>query len=113
MTPRRETLFSSVPPSNSLVSVSNPRRAYKLTRRPSRALDLPRALLPELQRHKDTVRCAALSAEVPGQRQERLMQTLIVRLLTTHLLSLFQKLKGPVPPLPPTPKWYCKMSCSG
>ena len=66
MTPHRETLFSSVPPSNSLVSVS--------------ALDSPRALLPELQRYKDTVRCAALGAEVPGHLLEQLTQTLIVRL---------------------------------
>ena len=29
---------------------------FELTRRPSRALDSPRALLPELQRYKDTVR---------------------------------------------------------
>ena len=28
MTPHREILFSSVPPSNSLVSVSDPRRAF-------------------------------------------------------------------------------------
>ena len=28
---------------------------YELTRRPLRALDSPRALLPELQRYKDTV----------------------------------------------------------
>ena len=41
---------------------------FELTRRPSRALDSPRALLPELQRYKDTVRCAALGAEVPGYR---------------------------------------------
>ena len=41
---------------------------FELTRRPSRALDSPRALLPELQRYKDTVRYVALSAEVPGQR---------------------------------------------
>ena len=32
--------------------------------RPSRALDLPRALLPELQRYKDTVRGAVLGEEV-------------------------------------------------
>ena len=37
---------------------------FELTRRPSRALDSP-ALLPELQRNKDTVRCAALGTEVP------------------------------------------------
>ena len=35
---------------------------FELTWRPSRALDSPRALLPELQRYKDTVRCAALGA---------------------------------------------------
>ena len=53
---------------------------FGLTRRPSRALDLPRALLPELQRNKDTVRCAALGVEVPGHRQDQLTQTLIVDL---------------------------------
>ena len=29
---------------------------FELTRRPSRALNSPRALLPELQRYKDTVK---------------------------------------------------------
>ena len=60
---------------------------FELTRRPSRALDSPRALLPELQRYKDTVRCAALGAEVPGHRQQQLTETLIVRLLKTHFLT--------------------------
>ena len=60
---------------------------FELTRRPSRALDSPRALLPELQRYKDTVRCAALGAEVPGHRQQQLTQTLIVRLLKTHFFT--------------------------
>ena len=41
---------------------------FELTQRPSRALDSPRALLAELQRINDTVRCAALGAEVPGHR---------------------------------------------
>ena len=54
-----ETLFSSVPPGNSLVSVSDPLRA----------VNLPGALLLELQRIKDTFRCAAPSAMVPGHRQ--------------------------------------------
>ena len=53
---------------------------FELTWRPSRALDLLHALLPELQRYKDTVRCAALGPEVPGHRQQQLTQTLIVRL---------------------------------
>ena len=39
---------------------------------------LPRMLLPELQRYKDYVRCAALDVEVEGHRQEQLTQTLIV-----------------------------------
>ena len=56
---------------------------------PSRALDSPRALLPELQRYKDTVRCAALGTEVPGHRQQQLTQTLIVRLLKTHFFTSF------------------------
>ena len=57
---------------------------FELTPRPSQALDSPRALLPELQRYNDTVRCAALSTEAPGHRQQQLTQTLIVRLLKTH-----------------------------
>ena len=59
---------------------------FELTRRPSRALALPRALLPELQRYKDTVRCAALGTEVPGHNQEQLTRSLIVRFLKTHFL---------------------------
>ena len=57
---------------------------FELTRRPSRALDLPRALLPGLQRYKDTIRCGALGAKVPGHCQQKLTQTLILRLLKTH-----------------------------
>ena len=53
---------------------------FELTRRPSRALDSPRALLLELQRYKDTVRCGALGAEVPGHRQQQLTQK-------THLFT--------------------------
>ena len=53
---------------------------FELTKRHSRALNSPRALLPELQRYKDTVRCGALGAEVPRHRQQQLPQTLIVRL---------------------------------
>ena len=34
-----------------------------------------------------------LGAEVPGHRQEQLTQTLMVRLLKTHLFSLFQILE--------------------
>ena len=48
---------------------------------------MPSALLPELQRNRDTVRCGALGAEVRGHRQEQLTQTLIVRLLKTHFIT--------------------------
>ena len=51
------------------------------------ALNSPHALLPALQRHKDTVRCAALVVEVPGHRQQQLTQTLIMRLLKTHFFT--------------------------
>ena len=76
-----------------LATPSSPSRTleelFELIRHPSRsrALDSPRALLPELQRYKDSVRCAALGAEVPGYRQQQLTQTLIVRLLKTHLFT--------------------------
>ena len=53
---------------------------------PATPLSPSRALLPELQRYKDTIRCAALGAEVPGHRQQQLTQTLIVRLMKTHFL---------------------------
>ena len=51
---------------------------FELTRRPSWTLDSPRALLTELQRYKDTFRCAVLGAEVPGHRQKQLTHTLCV-----------------------------------
>ena len=35
-------------------------RLFELKRHPSRAFNSPRALLPELQRNKEIVRCAAL-----------------------------------------------------
>ena len=43
---------------------------FELTRHPSKSLDSPYALLPELQRNKDTVRRIALSAGIPGQRPD-------------------------------------------
>ena len=85
-----KTLFSFVPPSNSLVSISDLQVLFVLTWRPSRALDSPIALLPELQRYMDTFRCAAPGAEVPGHCQKQLTQTLIVRLLKTQFTSLIR-----------------------
>ena len=60
---------------------------FGLTQRPSRALDLPHAVLSELQRYKDTVRCVAIGGEVQGRSQQQLTQTLIVRLLKTHFFT--------------------------
>ena len=42
---------------------------FELKQCPSRALDWPHALLPDLLRYNDTVRCAMLGAEVPGHRK--------------------------------------------
>ena len=60
---------------------------FELTRRPSRALW---KLFLELQRYKDTVRCAVLGAEVPRHRQHLLTQNLIVRLFKTHQSSILK-----------------------
>ena len=88
-----EKLFSSSSFQHSLVSPSD--SSFELTRHPSRALDLRRALLSELQRYNsETVRCGELGAKVPGHCQEQLPQTLIVRLLNTHVFLLFLKFEG-------------------
>ena len=73
-------------PATSLTLSQNLEGIFDLTWCPSRALDSPHPLLPELQRYKDTVRCAELGAVVPGNCQIQLTQTLIVRLLKTHFL---------------------------
>ena len=58
---------------------------FELTRRPSRALNWPRALLPEI---KVTVKCAAIGAEVQGHHcQKQMMQTLIPRVLKTRIFK--------------------------
>ena len=62
---------------------------FELTGRPSRAFNLDAYVALELQRYKDTFRCGALGAEVPGHRQEQLTQTFDMRLLKTHFLHRF------------------------
>ena len=69
----------------------------------SRTLNSPRALLPELQRYKDTVICVVLGTEVPGHCQEQLTHTFMVRLLKTHLFSLFPKIRWAWASLGPGP----------
>ena len=54
-----------------------------------------RALLPELQRYKDTARCAVLATEVPGHHQSQKAQTLIVHLLKTHFFTLILDCEKP------------------
>ena len=87
MTPRRGNtflfrFFQQTPssPSQTLEGL------FELTRRPSRAPDSPRALLPELQRCKDTVSCDALGEDVPGHRQEQLTQTVDCTFVENSLL---------------------------
>ena len=74
-----ETTFS---PSQTLEGI------FEMTRRPSMAFDWPPALLPELQRYNDTVRCDALVAEGPRHRHKQLTQTLIVHLMKTLFFTL-------------------------
>ena len=51
-------------------------------------------LLSEPQRNKDTVRCAMLGAEVQGQCQEHLIQTLIVCLWKKTCLIYDRQIRG-------------------
>ena len=84
MTPcRGECCSPPFLPASPLSSSQTLEGLFELTQRPSRALDSPPALLTELQRNKDTVRCVTLGVEVPGQLQEQLSKTLIVCLLKT------------------------------
>ena len=53
---------------------------------PLKGTQLACMLLPEPQRYKDTVRCTVQGAEVPGDCQKQLMQTLSVHLLKRHFL---------------------------
>ena len=71
-----ESLFSFLPPSKSLISVSNPRRAFWAD---TASLE---GTLPidfgTIERYNDTVRYGELSIEVLGQHQYQLTRTLIV-----------------------------------
>ena len=99
MTPHiGEIPFSSVPPP--FLSLSwTLEGLFELVQRPLRTLDLPCALLQELQRicKSYTFMYARLGAEGPGQRLLQLTQTLNVCLLKTHVFS--ENLGGPWLPL--------------
>ena len=66
-------------------------RLFELTLCPSRALNSSHGLLSELQRDEYTFRSSALGAEVSGHHSEKLMQTMILHLLKTHLFSSVKK----------------------
>ena len=51
---------------------------FELTRRPSWALYSPWVLLPELQRYKDTVRCARLGARAPSTTTDAILNCAFV-----------------------------------
>ena len=67
-----KTIFCSSSHQLPFLSLGPLNGLFELTQCPSRPLDLTGALLPELQRYKDTVKCGALGVEVPGHRLKRL-----------------------------------------
>ena len=83
MTPRRDTFLFRYSQQIPFLRLG-PLKGFRVTERPSRALDSPCLLLPEKQRGKDTFRCPKLVTKVPGHCQEQLTQTLIVHLLKKH-----------------------------
>ena len=83
-----ETLISSVPTQKlPRLSLGPLKGLAAWAQCPSGPSIRPHVLLLELQRYKDTVRCVALGAEVPGHHQIRPTQTLFVRLLETHFFT--------------------------
>ena len=66
-----------------------------LTRVSSSALNLTSALLPKLQKNRDTLRCAVPDTVVPSHYQEQQVQTLIVCLYKTHFNTIILDCKKP------------------
>ena len=64
--------------------------------RPSRALDSPRALLLELQRYKDTLRCATL-ARVPRTSSKTIGANFNYAFVETSLVFAFPNIRGAGP----------------
>ena len=64
-TPWRKTPHTPILPATSSSPSRTLERLFELTQHPSRALDSPRALLPELQRYKDTIRRVVMGMEAP------------------------------------------------
>ena len=60
---------------------------FEMTQHYSWVIDLPRALLWELQRNEDTIRCVVLGAEVTDHHQRQLAQTLMVPSLKNTLFT--------------------------
>ena len=99
-----ETLFSSVPASNTLVSISDPWRAFWPDTVPfkcPRPASCVATGTTENQGRRQVCHVAhyVLRSQDNFNCKVQLTQTLIVRLLKTHFLLLFQKLGVPGTPL--------------
>ena len=103
---RGNTIFFHMPPNNSLVS--GPWRAFWADTAPFKGPRLPCALLPELQRNKDTIRSAPSKrgANVPLSQdtvKKNYGKALILGLWKIALLFILPRIESLGPPWPP---WY-------
>ena len=106
----RETLFSSVPPCNSLATVLDQWRAFWADTAPFKGPQPQR--MHCFRNYGDTrtqsgAHLAHLARRFQDTVKNQPKQTLIVRLLKTHSFLLMQKIKGTLPPLS-TPWTYYK-----
>lgn len=74
-------------------------RLLELTRQCSRANSLSANVASEQQRYKDTVRCGALVAEVPGHRQDKLTRIWTWKHHCFHRSKIWEGRGPPWPPL--------------
>ena len=85
MTPRRGNTLPFLPATPSSPSPTL-EGLFELTWHPSWALISPRVLLSELQRNKDTYRCAGLGSEVSGLRPKTAFANLDSALFVVNAL---------------------------
>ena len=105
----RKDSFLSLHPATSLSLSQTIKGLFELTWRPSRALDSPCALLPKLQRYKDTVRCITLCRrEGPRTLPRTTDANLNCVFVGNKLVFVIWKMGRPGPPLPPPP---CDPQC--
>ena len=75
---------------------------FQLTQPPLKALDSPRALLLELQRYKDTLRCATL-ARVPRTSSKTIGANFNYAFVENPLVFAVLNIRGGAGPLGPPP----------